>query len=88
MVSKELKVTNESGIHARPAAAVVETCGKFQSHITFTKDDVKANAKSIMNIMLLAAEFGAVILVEADGSDEEDALVAVEQLFVERFRQE
>ena len=88
MVSKELKVTNESGIHARPAAAVVETCGKFQSHITFTKDDIKANAKSIMNIMLLAAEFGAVILVEADGPDETEALTAVELLFEERFRQE
>ncbi len=88
MVSKELKVLNESGIHARPAAAVVETCGKFQSHITFTRDDVQANAKSIMNIMLLAAEYGAVILVEADGSDEVDALEAVEQLFADRFRQE
>ena len=88
MVSKELKVLNEAGIHARPAAAVVETCGKFQSHITFTKDDVQANAKSIMNIMLLAAEFGAVILVEADGPDEVAALEAVEQLFEERFRQE
>ena len=88
MVSKELKVLNESGIHARPAAAVVETCGKFQSHITFKKDEVRANAKSIMNIMLLAAEFGAVILVEAEGPDEWEALQAVEQLFEERFRQE
>ncbi len=88
MVSKELKVTNEAGIHARPAAAVVETCGQFQSHITFTKDDVQANAKSIMNIMLLAAEFGAMILVEAEGPDEVAALEAVEQLFEDRFRQE
>jgi phosphocarrier protein HPr len=88
MVSKELKVLNEAGIHARPAAAVVEVCGKFQSHITFTKDGVKANAKSIMNIMLLAAEFGSIILVEAEGPDEVEALKAVEQLFLERFRQE
>ncbi|HAO99257.1 MAG TPA: phosphocarrier protein HPr [Fibrobacteres bacterium] len=88
MVSKELKVLNEAGIHARPAAAVVEVCGKFQSHITFTKDDIKANAKSIMNIMLLAAEFGAVIRVEAEGPDEADALAAVERLFEERFHRE
>ena len=87
MVSKELKVINEAGIHARPAAAIVESCGRFQSHITFTKDDIKANAKSIMNIMLLAAEFGAVILVEAEGPDEAEALEALEQLFLERFRQ-
>ena len=88
MVSKELKVLNEAGIHARPAAAVVEVCGRFQSDIFFTKDDIRANAKSIMNIMLLAAEFGAAILVEAQGPDEADALQAVEQLFQDRFRQE
>ena len=87
MVSKELKVSNEAGIHARPAAAVVEVCGRFQSHITFVKDGIHANAKSIMYIMLLAAEFGAIILVEAEGPDEVEALDAVELLFKERFRQ-
>jgi phosphocarrier protein len=88
MVRKELKVLNESGIHARPAATVVEVCGQFQSHITFVKDGMRANAKSIMNIMLLAAERGAVILVETEGPDEAEALAAVERLFAERFRHE
>ncbi len=88
MVSRELKVLNEAGIHARPAAAVVEVCGKFQSNITFIKDGIHANAKSIMNIMLLAAEFGAAIVVEAEGSDEAEALEAVDNLFQDRFRQE
>jgi phosphocarrier protein HPr len=88
MVSNVLKVTNEAGIHARPAAAVVETCARYKSHISFVKDDVRANAKSIMNIMLLAAEFGAEILVEAEGPDEVEALAAVEKLFAERFRQD
>ena len=88
MVSKELKVTTEAGIHARPAAAVVETCSRFQSRISFIKGDIRANAKSIMNIMLLAAEYGAEILVEAEGADEAEALAAVERLFAEKFRQE
>jgi phosphocarrier protein HPr len=88
MVSKELKVTTEAGIHARPAAAVVETCSRFQSRISFIKGDIRANAKSIMNIMLLAAEYGADILVEAEGADEAEALDAVERLFLEKFRQE
>jgi phosphocarrier protein HPr len=88
MVSKELKVTTEAGIHARPAAAVVETCSRFQCRISFIKGDIRANAKSIMNIMLLAAEYGADILVEAEGPDETEALAAVERLFVEKFRQE
>jgi phosphocarrier protein HPr len=87
MLSKEFKVTSEAGIHARPAAAVVETCSKFQSRVSFIKGDIRANAKSIMNIMLLAAEYGADILVETEGPDEAEALAAVEKLFAEKFRQ-
>lgn len=87
MLSKEFKVTSEAGIHARPAAAVVETCSKFQSRISFVKGDIRANAKSIMNIMLLAAEYGADILVETEGPDEAEAMAAVEKLFAEKFRQ-
>lgn len=88
MVSKLLKVTNEAGIHARPAAAVVETSARFKSSIHFVKGDLRANAKSIMNIMLLAAEYGAEILVEAEGPDEAEALAAIEKLFEERFHQD
>ena len=88
MVSKLLKVTNEAGIHARPAAAVVETCSAFKCGVWFVKGDIRANAKSIMNIMLLAAEYGSEILVEAEGVDEIEALAAVEKLFAERFRQD
>ena len=88
MVSRTLKVMNESGIHARPAALVVETCCRFQSRVTFVKDGMRANAKSIMNIMLLAAEFGAEILVEAEGPDENEAMAAMEHLFHERFHRE
>ena len=87
MLSKEFKVTSEAGIHARPAAAVVETCSKFQSRVSFVKGDIRANAKSIMNIMLLAAEYGAEILVETEGVDEAEAMAAVEKLFAEKFRQ-
>ncbi len=88
MVSKELKVLNESGIHARPAALIVETCCRFRSDISFLKDGMRANAKSIMNIMLLAAECGATVRVEAEGEDEVEALDALDQLFAGRFRHE
>ncbi len=87
MVSKLLKVNHQAGIHARPAAAVVETCARFKSAVTLVKGDLRANGKSIMNVMLLAAEYGSEILVEADGPDEAEALAAVEQLFAENFRQ-
>ncbi len=88
MVSKELVVINESGIHARPAALIVETASKYESLITFVKDGMRANAKSIMNVMLLAAEPGARILVEAEGSDESEALAAIEDLFTDKFKYE
>ncbi|HLP41748.1 MAG TPA: HPr family phosphocarrier protein [Fibrobacteria bacterium] len=88
MVSKELTVINDSGIHARPAALIVETATKFKSSVFFHKDGMRANAKSIMNIMLLAAEPGAVIRVETEGADEQDALGAMEALFLSRFKYE
>jgi phosphocarrier protein HPr len=86
MVTKELTVINDSGIHARPAALIVETATKFKSNVIFIKDGMRANAKSIMNIMLLAAEPGAVIKVETEGADESEALDAIEQLFSSRFK--
>lgn len=86
MVSKELTVINDSGIHARPAALIVETATKFRCAVIFIKDGMRANAKSIMNIMLLAAEPGALIRVEADGPDENDALSAIENLFMTKFK--
>lgn len=88
MVTKELTVINESGIHARPAALIVETCTKFKSMVWFMKDGMRANAKSIMNIMLLAAEYGAQIQVEAEGADEVEALAAIEDLFKSKFKYE
>jgi len=88
MVTKELRVINESGIHARPAALIVETCTKFRSMVWFMKDGMRANAKSIMNIMLLAAEYGAVIQIEAEGADEVEALDAIEELFKSKFKYE
>ena len=86
MVSKELTVINDSGIHARPAALIVETATKFRCNVIFIKDGMRANAKSIMNIMLLAAEPGAIIRVETEGPDEDDALAAIEALFNSKFK--
>ncbi len=86
MIMKELTVINDSGIHARPAALIVEAATRFKSQVIFIKDGMRANAKSIMNIMLLAAEPGAVILVESEGSDEVEALAAIEELFLSRFK--
>lgn len=77
MLERLVTVTNSHGIHARPAAEIVKTTARFSSHITITRDDLEVNAKSIMGVMMLAAECGAEILLRADGADESAALEAL-----------
>ena len=85
MVSKEIIVTNRLGIHARPATMLVKTAAKFRSKITIKKDDLVVDAKSIMGVLILAAQKGSKIIIEADGEDENGALEAVVKLFAEGF---
>ncbi len=84
-VEKELVVSNENGIHARPAAMFVKVSNRFKSEIFVKKDGERVNGKSIMGIMMLAAEFGSKLIITAIGDDAEDALKAIEQLFLSRF---
>lgn len=78
MVEKTATITNPLGIHARPAALLVQAAARFTANIYFSKGDVdQVNGKSIMGVMMLAAEQGAQITVKAEG---EDAAVAVEEL--------
>ncbi len=76
----ELKVTNEVGLHARPAAKFVETSNRFKSRISVTKDGVTVNAKSIIGVLSLGAGKGAVITLEAVGEDEAEAVAALKAL--------
>jgi len=85
MMQKELTVQNRLGLHARPAALVVSEASKFRSEIHLSKDDVEINAKSIMGVMMLAAEKGSRILVTACGEDEQQAVEAIEALFASKF---
>ena len=76
MIAKTVLVNNPLGIHARPAALVVQRAAKFKAEIYFSKGDVqRINGKSIMGVMMLAAEQGAEITIETDG---EDAAAAAE----------
>lgn len=72
------------GLHARPAAMFVQEASKFKSQIFVVKDGLQVNGKSIMGLMLLAAESGSKLMVRADGSDEAKALESLEKLF-EKF---
>jgi phosphocarrier protein len=78
-------IVNKLGIHARPAAEIVKVAAKFKSEITIIRDDMEVNGKSIMGVMMLAAECGASILLRAEGEDAEAALDALERLIADGF---
>jgi phosphocarrier protein len=78
---KELKfvITDELGIHARPAGLLVKEAAKFQADIKIKKGEKEADAKRIFGIMGLAAKKGDEIVLTADGADEADAIAAIEE---------
>ncbi|HEX6251928.1 MAG TPA: HPr family phosphocarrier protein [Gemmatimonadaceae bacterium] len=87
MVEREVQIENKLGLHARPAAEVVKTAAKFQSDITICRDDLEVNGKSIMGVMMLAAEHGSRITLRADGPDEVQAVDALSELIASKFRE-
>lgn len=85
MMEKSYIVKNRLGLHARPAALFVQTTNKFTSSIKVRKGDQEVDGKSIMGLMMLAAEEGASLVIIANGADEQQALSSLEQLFNDRF---
>lgn len=85
MAERSVKIVNKLGIHARPAAEIVKTAAKFGSNITIVRDDLEVNGKSIMGVMMLAAEQGAMIDLRADGPDAEAALDALAAVIADGF---
>ena len=77
VVRKRFKVENKQGLHARPAALFVQLANKFDSKITVTKEGQEVNGKSIMGILMLAAEKGSEILIVAEGEDAKEAIEAI-----------
>ena len=87
MIKKTTKIVNKLGLHARPSALLVTTASKFASEIHFTKDGLRVNGKSIMGVMMLAAEQGSDIIIEADGADEEAAVEALIEVVSSGFNE-
>ncbi len=85
MTTREFKIQNELGLHARAAAAFVKVANRYRSDITVRKDNVTVNGKSIMGVLMLAASKGTFIKVEADGDDADEALSALEGLVNAKF---
>ncbi len=82
VIKKKLIVKNKQGLHARPAALFVQVANKFDCRITIKRDEEEVNGKSIMGILMLGAEKGSEILIEADGEDAETAMIELEKLIV------
>jgi phosphocarrier protein HPr len=85
MITETLKITNKHGLHARPAAHLVKIAGKFASEIKIIKDGLEVNGKSIMGVMMLAAEPGSEITIQINGSDENSAMEALKELIAQNF---
>jgi phosphocarrier protein HPr len=85
MIEKEFTVTPRLGLHARPAALFVHEAGRFRSSVMVNKDGLEINGKSVMGLMLLAAECGSKLKIRAEGPDEKEAVEALGKLFARKF---
>jgi phosphocarrier protein len=80
MVEREIIIKNKTGLHARPAAVLVQNANEFKSDIFLEKDEDRINAKSIMGVMMLAAGEGSKIKIIAEGKDEKEAVDRISKL--------
>ena len=87
VVMCELVIENQSGLHARPAAAFVKIANNFSAEITVTKDGDSVNGKSIMGLMTLAAARGTKLVIQAEGDDAAEAVDAIQSLAEDNFNE-
>lgn len=87
MISKKVTVPNKTGLHARPATALVKLAGQYESAFYIYMHGYRVNGKSILGVMTLAAEQGAELELELDGPDEEEAAEAIVNLIEGGFKE-
>ena len=85
---QDITIENKLGLHARPAAQLVQVASKFISEITFRRGEEEVNGKSIMGVLMLAAPRGSVIRVTARGEDAPAAVQAITDLVADKFGEE
>ena len=88
MVVGKLIIKNKLGLHARPAALFVETASKYDADVTISKDGVEVNGKSIMGVLMLAAEKGSEVTIKTEGKDEKELYQALADLLEAKFGEE
>ena len=82
---KKLKILNQYGLHARPAALLVKAAGKYDSDIFIEKDGNKVSCKSIMGLMTIEGYPGSIMTITASGEDAQKALEEIEEIFMNKF---
>ncbi len=85
MQYREVKILNKLGMHARASAKLTQLAGRFGSEVWLSRNDRKVNAKSIMGVMMLAANQGVTLGIETTGTDEVEAMQALVNLIENRF---
>ena len=85
MPERTVQIVNKAGLHARPAAEIVKLAAKYSADITVIRDELEVNGKSIMGVMMLAAECGSTLQLKAEGPDADKALDALEKLIASKF---
>jgi phosphocarrier protein len=88
MISELVVIKNKNGLHARPASQLVRLASQFSAEIKIMKDGLEVNGKSIMGVMMLAAETGSELLFEIEGDDEKEAFQSILQLIENKFNEE
>ena len=85
MLQQEVEIINKLGLHARASAKLTQVAGGFKANVWISRNGRRVNAKSIMGVMMLAAAKGSIVVIEADGADETEAMGAVVGLISARF---
>ena len=87
MIERDAQIVNPLGMHARPAAEFVKTASRFRCAVEVSKDDLRVNGKSIMGVMMLAAERGSAMRIRTDGEDAAQAMAALLALVAAGFNE-
>lgn len=85
MLRQDIEITNKLGLHARASAKLTQLAGQFKCAVWITRNERRVNAKSIMGVMMLAANKGSSVSLETDGEDETQAMSALTALIADKF---
>lgn len=85
MIENKVTIVNKAGMHTRPASVLVKMASKYKSEFYMVKDGFEINAKSIIGVMSLAAEYGSSVILKFEGEDEEKAAKEITKFFNDGF---